>query len=95
MPVAHARLLLSIHATSLLNTLAMAAPWFTMTPGEVIVGVTLNAAYSLGRQASCGSLDVGKRGDLIIVDSPHPDEICLAVGAPLLDEVVIGGEVVA
>ncbi|HEY4609016.1 MAG TPA: imidazolonepropionase, partial [Ilumatobacteraceae bacterium] len=45
----------SIHATSLLNTLATAAPWFTMTPGEVIVGATLNAAYSLGRQAMCGS----------------------------------------
>ena len=41
----------SIHATSLLNTIATAAPWFRMTPGEVIVGATLNAAYSLGRQA--------------------------------------------
>jgi imidazolonepropionase len=84
----------SIHATSLLNTVATAAPWFRMTPGEVIVGATLNAAYSLGRQASSGSLDVGKRGDLIILDCPHPDEVCLAVGAPLLDQVVIAGRVV-
>jgi imidazolonepropionase len=84
----------SIHATSLLNTVATAAPWFRMTPGEVIVGATLNAAYSLGRQSSCGSLDVGKRGDLIILDCPHPDEVCLAVGAPLLDCVVIAGQVV-
>jgi imidazolonepropionase len=83
----------SIHATSLLNTVATAAPWFRMTPGEVIVGATLNAAYSLGRQSSCGSLDVGKRGDLIILDCLHPDEVCLAVGAPLLDAVVIAGEV--
>ena len=85
----------SIHATSLLNTVAMAAPWFRMTPGEVIVGATLNAAYSLGRQASCGSLDVGKRGDLIVLDCPHPNEICLAVGAPLLDQVVIGGRIIS
>ena len=85
----------SIHATSLLNTVATAAPWFRMTPGEVIVGATLNAAYSLGLQASCGSLDVGKRGDLIIVDCAHPDEICLAVGAPLLDHVVIAGQIVS
>ena len=82
----------SIHATSLLNTVATAAPWFRMTPAEVIVGATLNAAYSLGRQTKCGSLDIGKRGDLIILDCAHPDEVCLAVGAPLLDEVVIGGE---
>ena len=60
---------------------------------EVIVGATLNAAYSLGMQASCGSLDLGKRGDLLILDCAHPDEVCLAVGAPLLDTVVIAGEV--
>lgn len=81
----------SIHATSLVGTIGAAAPWFRMTPAEVIVGATLNAAYSLGRSASCGSLDVGKRGDLIVVDCPHPNEICLAVGAPLLTDVVIGG----
>lgn len=85
----------SIHATSLLNTVATAAPWFRLTPGEVIVAATLNAAYSLGRQASCGSLDIGKRGDLVILDCVHPDEVCLAVGAPLLDQVVIAGHVVA
>ncbi len=84
----------SIHATSLLNTMATAAPWFRMTPAEVIVGATLNAAYSLGRQSSCGSLDVGKRGDLLILDCEHPDEVCLAVGAPLLDTIVIAGQVV-
>ena len=84
----------SIRATSLLTTLAVAAPWFRMTPGEVIVAATLNGAYSLGRQSACGSLDVGKRGDLIILDCSHPDEVCLAVGAPLLDQVVINGRVV-
>ena len=84
----------SIHASSLLNTVATAAPWFRMTPAEVIVGATLNAAYSLGLQSSCGSLDLGKRGDLLILDCEHPDEVCLAVGSPILDTVVIAGEVV-
>ena len=85
----------SIHATSIANTVATAAPWFRLTPSEVIVGATLNAAYSLGRQAVCGSLDVGKRGDLLVVDCPHPDELCLAVGAPVLDDIVIAGRRVA
>ncbi|HEY7627476.1 MAG TPA: imidazolonepropionase [Ilumatobacteraceae bacterium] len=84
----------SIHATSLLTTIAAAAPWFRLTPAEVIVGATLNAAYSLGLQSTCGSLDAGKRGDLIILDCTHPDEVCLAVGAPLLDQVVSDGRVV-
>ena len=81
----------SIHATSLLNTLATAAPWFRMTPGEVLVGATLNAAYSLGRHGDRGSLDVGKRGDLLVLDCPHPEEICLAAGAPVLERTVIAG----
>ena len=85
----------SIHATSIVNTAATAAPWFRLTPGEVVVAATLNAAYSLGRQATCGSLDVGKRGDLLIVDCPHPDELCLAVGAPVIDDIVIAGRRVA
>ena len=51
----------------------------------------MNAAYALGRQADRGSLDVGKRGDLIVLDCPHPDELFLATGAPVLDEVVVAG----
>jgi imidazolonepropionase len=81
----------SIHATSLLATMGSAAPWFRMTPGEVLVGATLNAAYSLGLQHRCGSLDVGKRGDLLVLDCPHPNEILLGVGTGMLREVVIGG----
>ncbi len=81
----------SIHATSLLATMGSAAPWFRLTPGEVLVGATLNAAYSLGLQQRCGSLDVGKRGDLLVLDCPHPNEIFLGVGAGMLSEVVIGG----
>jgi len=84
----------SIHATSLLATATFAAPWYRLTPAEVIVAVTLNAAYALGVAAECGSLDVGKAGDLVLVDAAHPDELFLAHGAPLLDEVVIGGRVV-
>jgi imidazolonepropionase len=81
----------SIHATSLLATMGSAAPWFRLTPGEVLVGATLNAAYSLGLQRRCGSLDVGKRGDLLVLDCPHPNEVFLGVGAGMLREVVIGG----
>jgi imidazolonepropionase len=84
----------SIHATSLPVTLGIAAPWFRMTPGEVIVGGTLNAAYALGLAADRGSLDVGKRGDLTVLSVSHPGEMCLAVGQQVVPDVIIGGEVV-
>lgn len=85
----------SIHATSLATTLGVAAPWFRMTAAEVIVGATLNAAYALQLQRDRGSLQVGKRGDLTILDIEHPNELTLAVGQGVLSDVVIGGEVVA
>ncbi len=81
----------SIHATSLLSTMTMAAPWFRITPAEAIVAATLNAAYSLGMQARRGSLDVGKRGDAIIVDCPHPNELFLGLADEMLSAVIIDG----
>lgn len=81
----------SIHATSLLATMATAAPWFRLTPAEVVVGATLNAAYSLNIQHRAGSLDVGKQGDLIVLDCVHPHELFLAPASPLLERVVIAG----
>jgi imidazolonepropionase len=84
----------SIHATSLPVTLGMAAPWFRMTPDEVIVGGTLNAAYALGLAGDRGSIDVGKRGNLTLLSVSHPGEVCLAVGQEVVSDVIIGGEVV-
>lgn len=82
----------SIHATSLPTTIGIAAPWFSLTPAQAIVGATLNAAYALSRQADRGSIDPGKRGDLTILAAEHPDELCLAVGQQLVSDVIVAGE---
>jgi imidazolonepropionase len=84
----------SIHATSLTATIALGAPWFRITPGEAIVGATLNAAYALRAAADRGSIDPGKRGDLTILSVDHPEELCLAAGQDVVSDVIIGGEVV-
>jgi imidazolonepropionase len=84
----------SIHATALTATIALAAPWFRITPSEAITGATLNAAYALRAAADRGSIDPGKRGDLTILSVDHPEELCLAAGQDVVSEVVIGGEVV-
>jgi imidazolonepropionase len=84
----------SIHATSLTTTLGLAAPWFRMTAAEVIVGATLNAAYALRLQTDRGSLEVGKRGDLTVLDIEHPNELTLAVGQSVVADVVIDGAIV-
>jgi imidazolonepropionase len=84
----------SIHATSLTATVALGAPWFRITPGEALVGATLNAAYALRAADDRGSIDPGKRGDLTILSVDHPEELCLAAGQDVIWKVVTGGEVV-
>lgn len=60
----------SIGARSLYRAMTLAAPWFSLSPEEALVGSTLNAAYALGCADEAGSLDVGKWGDLVIVPVP-------------------------
>ena len=83
----------SIGSSSLVTTIGLAVPWFGLTPAEAIVGATLNAAYGLGLARDRGSLDIGKRGDVTILSATHPNDVYLAIGSPLVDTVVIGGEV--
>jgi imidazolonepropionase len=42
-----------------------------MSLPEALAAATINAAHSLGRSRTHGSLEEGKRGDLVIVDAPR------------------------
>ena len=46
--------------------LSLACTQMRMTPAEAITAATINAAYSLGRGDEIGSLEKGKRADLVI-----------------------------
>jgi imidazolonepropionase len=84
----------SFQATSLTLAVTMACSWFRMTPAEALVGATLNAAYVLGRGRDRGSLDLGKRGDLTILDCVHPNEVGVRIGAPLVRWVISQGRTI-
>jgi imidazolonepropionase-like amidohydrolase len=42
-------------------------------------------------QGQRGSLDVGKRGDLLLADCPHPNELFLGLADEMLAAVVVDG----
>jgi imidazolonepropionase len=60
---------------------------------EAIVGATLNAACSLGLQAEVGSLEVGKRADLVVLRSSRLLDL-VRVGIPAVRHVVKDGRLV-
>jgi imidazolonepropionase len=64
-----------------------------MTIEEALVAATINAAASLDRQAVCGSLEVGKPLDAVIVDGPLSELV--RVGAPVIGGVIKNGHLVA
>ncbi len=51
--------------------LTIAAIHMKMTPKEVIAGATLNSARAIAREKTIGSLEAGKKADIILLDIPN------------------------
>jgi imidazolonepropionase len=60
---------------------------------EALSAATLNAAYSLGLDADRGSLETGKRADLVVLRSARLLDL-VRVGIPAVRTVVKDGRVV-
>lgn len=73
---------------------ALACLCLRMTPAEAIAAATINAAHAIGRAHEVGSLEVGKRADIIVLDAPNHQFIPYKVGINLVERVIIDGRVV-
>ncbi len=62
-----------------------------MTPEEVLTAVTLNGAAAIGRAESHGSIEPGKKADLLIWNAADLDFICYRFGSNLVRTVVKDG----
>ncbi|MDR0412190.1 MAG: imidazolonepropionase [Dysgonamonadaceae bacterium] len=51
-------------------TIALACIRMHLTPEEAVTALTINAAAALGKAGSIGSIDVGKKGDILILAYP-------------------------
>ena len=76
-----------------------AAMWFACLTArlgvdEAIVACTLNAAASLGCAGEVGSLEPGKRADLVVHDIPNRYHLVYRFGVPRVAIVIAGGRVV-
>jgi imidazolonepropionase len=76
-----------------------AALWFACLWGglyvdEAITAATLNAAHSLGLADDTGSLEVGKRADLVVHAVPNRYHLVYRFGMPRIGTVIAAGKVV-
>ncbi len=66
---------------------------YKMLPEEVLTAVTVNAACACGRERVCGTLEVGKKADLVVWDAPDWEMICYRFGSNQAKSVVKDGKI--
>lgn len=67
---------------------------YRMTPEEVLSAVTINAACSVGLENEIGTLEEGKKADIVIWDAPDMEMLVYRFGSNLAKTVIKNGEVV-
>jgi imidazolonepropionase len=74
---------------------AFACHFMRLTPAEAITAVTINAAHALNRANEIGSLEVGKRADIVVLDAQNHKFLGYCFGTNLVDKVIKNGRLVA
>ena len=71
--------------------IALACRTLGLSASEAVVASTINAAHALGRGAETGSLEPGKRADVIVLDVPDHRWLGYAFGDNPVRAVIAGG----
>ncbi len=65
-----------------------------LTPAQILRGVTLNAAYAIGREKTIGSIEVGKQADFVFIRAENLDYIIYHFGVNAVERVYKKGKLV-
>ena len=66
---------------------------YRLTPAEALTAVTLNGAAAIDRAEQVGSLEAGKKADVVVWDVPDLESVFYRYGANLVHTVVKNGRV--
>ncbi len=80
---------------SMLFVLQLAVFSLKMSIEEAINAVTANAAYALTKHEEVGSLEVGKKMDVVLWDVPNYPTLVYHLGINPLKHVIKNGKIVA
>jgi imidazolonepropionase len=74
--------------------IAMACRFMRMTPAEAVTATTVNAAYAVNRASEVGTLEVGKRADVLVLGIPNHRFLGYRFGVNLVEKVIKNGRLV-
>lgn len=72
--------------------MALACRYQKLLPAEALNAATLNAAYAIGLGDRVGSIEVGKRADMLIIAAPDYRHLMYQFGGNLVKQVIKGGK---
>lgn len=84
----------SAHSYSIPLVIALATIYMDMTIEQTISALTINAAAAINKQGEIGSLDEGKKGDVIILNAPSYNFLSYCIGLNIVETVIKDGIIV-
>ena len=69
-------------------TIALACIYMKMSPEEAVTALTINAAAALGKAEFLGSIDVGKKGHIIILEYPSYKFLPYHAGINIVEKII-------
>ena len=83
----------SCHTESVPLAIALSTLYMGLTTEETITALTINGAAAVGRADTVGSLDVGKKADIIIHEFPSYKFLPYHIGVSTVEVVIKNGQV--
>lgn len=74
--------------------MTMAYLKYRMTPEEILSSVTINAACAVNRGGSIGTIEPGKKADMVIWNAEDMEMLCYRMGSNLAGTVIKNGAIV-
>lgn len=71
--------------------ISLATLYMNMTPEETITALTINGAAALDKADTIGSIDVGKKGDIVIHEFPSYKFLPYHIGVSTVEKVIKNG----
>lgn len=84
----------SCFTNSIPLVIALAALHMKMSIEEIITALTINAATAIGRSNEIGSLEIGKKADIIILEYPSIHFLPYHAGVNIVETVIKNGVIV-
>ena len=73
---------------------ALATIYMNMSAEEAVSALTINGAAALNREKTVGSIDIGKKGDIVILEFPSYKYIPYHLGVSCVEKVIKNGKIV-